>query len=67
MLSKDEIKKKRYELDQLLYELEKEHRNKVDEIDRQYRALYKECSHEDWDGAPYTRWCNTCGHSWDTT
>ena len=66
-MTKEEIVKKRAELDQRGRDLEKEYRKTQDALEKEYRALYKQCPHEEMNGASYCRWCCVCGESWDTT
>lgn len=61
------IRHRRAKIDTARHEMELRHAEESKAIALQQRDLERLCPHQDVDGAPYTRWCNDCGATWDTT
>lgn len=62
-----EIVKKRLTLEREMLDLDAEYAQKKGTIQKKFRELFEDCPHKNMNSASYTRWCNDCGKSWDTT
>ena len=63
----EEVKQKRFEIERKISALEDQYHADLRALQKELRGLYKKCPHKNMNGGSYTRWCEDCGESWDTT
>lgn len=67
LLSVREVQRRKSKLDQDKFAIEKQHDDAIVAWRLRRKALETRCPHKNMGGGSYSRWCNDCGWSEDTT